>query len=539
MAKKDKKKKDDDGPAVTNVDWMNDDFGPMTFDEEEEKEEEEVKPKKGKGKAKGGDDAAGGGKKLQQQQGKGKKGKQKDEQPATSGWGDVHARSADWTNEPATTWDTTNAYSSGMGGGYTAPAAAQTAWEAPAAYAQEDWTQPGASTSQTPYASQAHLQYAAPQTGGWGNWANSASATPAAMPYAPGGNPIWYPPHDDEDEEDDYDAIAAVNMAAQQAANNKKQAKGKNNQQKSKMQRQQEAAQDWTVPQAEPQPSQAYDWSTGNEKKKKGKQKEGNMETLYATGYMPNYAPAAQSYPNYTPAPAPAPPSLYSHAFAVASSETHGIAPAWQALLGRHRLSSQRIHWIFSPTHDQFVRDTMVFIQDPQVKQELAEIGLQHFLMTREPGCFFVNAAYRLPDRPHTPAFDWLRYQEVQETYDRTIQRSLMYYDPADFVIVFVFLVSRTGNSMACWRRRIPIPPQTKAPYRSEIAKIKAEMKTREYRILVDTPEEMEASAGFSPMRAASWAAPTPGRWPTGMPPTPVPPPPQDKPKGGWFKVFR
>ncbi|KZW04035.1 hypothetical protein EXIGLDRAFT_12460 [Exidia glandulosa HHB12029] len=583
-------------------------FGGFGGFNDEEEEEEEVKPKKlNKGKGKGGDNDGGGGNKKQQKQqqqeekGNKKKGKQKQQESSGSGW---DSAGVDAWGAGA---DTTAAYGSAMGGsGWDAPgptSAAAGAWSTPAA-AANDWSQPAASTSQTPWGSMAGMasMQAPPPNSGWGSWGYQGTGTTPAMsasglPSATASGKMhqfWMPTHDEEDEEE-YGAyenpIYATNRNAQQSYNSKKpkQQKQKENQQKAgkKQQKQQQeaafgATDDWSQPAA----PQAWDWSQETEgKKKKGKQKgapatsvDGFIMDAFggagAGAQYTGYSPAAQSYTmnhatygggaGYTGGagagfgaggmgmPSPRMPTAFDGAFAVASSEGQGIQDAWTALYGRHRPSIGRIHWMFSPNHDQSVQEVMHFIQDTQVKAELTEIALQQFIQHREPGCFFVNASYRLPHRPHTPGFDWLRYADVvcaippvvirfwtanaplSQTCDRTIQQSLMYYDPGEFALVFVFLVSETGNSMACWRRRIPIPQQMTARHRSEIAKIKAEMKKRNYKIYVDSPADTHNGATWSQPPSA-WG--TPGVWGQGLPMSPAAP---EKPvKGGWFKVFR
>jgi hypothetical protein len=39
-------------------------------------------------------------------------------------------------------------------------------------------------------------------------------------------------------------------------------------------------------------------------------------------------------------------------------------------------------------------------------------------------------------------------------------------------VVVFVFLVSKSGNSMAVWRRKLPIPEQLRVAHYEDIMRI-------------------------------------------------------------------
>lgn len=85
---------------------------------------------------------------------------------------------------------------------------------------------------------------------------------------------------------------------------------------------------------------------------------------------------------------------------------------------------------------------------------------MQQFLATGQRGALFANADYRVnaPGGPTQPAFDWLTLQQLQPTLDKIFQESVVCYKPARQVIVFVFLLSKSGSSMAVWRRKLPVP---------------------------------------------------------------------------------
>ena len=63
---------------------------------------------------------------------------------------------------------------------------------------------------------------------------------------------------------------------------------------------------------------------------------------------------------------------------------------------------------------------------------------------------------------------------ELRDTVDKILQESVALYDPAKQVIVFIFLLSKSGNSMAIWRRKIPVPDLLQAAYKGHIAETKA-----------------------------------------------------------------
>ena len=85
-----------------------------------------------------------------------------------------------------------------------------------------------------------------------------------------------------------------------------------------------------------------------------------------------------------------------------------------------------------------------------------------------------MNADYAPPESPHEPAFDWVAIDQLKDTLDKVLQESVALYDPAKQVIVFIFLLSKSGNSMAIWRRKISVPEILQTNYKNPIADIKA-----------------------------------------------------------------
>lgn len=70
---------------------------------------------------------------------------------------------------------------------------------------------------------------------------------------------------------------------------------------------------------------------------------------------------------------------------------------------------------------------------------------------------------------------------------DKTIQTSAAFYDPSIQVIVFVFLPSKSGNSVAMWRRKIRVPNNTRLSLQPEINMAMAGLrKEKDYHIHVD-----------------------------------------------------
>lgn len=102
---------------------------------------------------------------------------------------------------------------------------------------------------------------------------------------------------------------------------------------------------------------------------------------------------------------------------------------------------------------------------------------LSKFLETRERGALFTNASFRLPDHPTQPIFDWVTFDVLCNTLDKTLQESVGFYDPAQIVIVFVYLPSHTGNSVAIWRRKLPVPGNVRRMYQPQIDIVKKSLR--------------------------------------------------------------
>lgn len=115
------------------------------------------------------------------------------------------------------------------------------------------------------------------------------------------------------------------------------------------------------------------------------------------------------------------------------------------------------------------------------------DMQLKKFLEARERGGLFVNAAFRMKQHPLEPAFDFLTFDQLQGTMDKTLQESVAFYDPARFVMVLVFLPSQSGNSVAIWRQKINVPDNARQKYRAEInATVDSLRAPKEYIVMVD-----------------------------------------------------
>ncbi|KAG6844115.1 hypothetical protein H0H87_009721 [Tephrocybe sp. NHM501043] len=166
-------------------------------------------------------------------------------------------------------------------------------------------------------------------------------------------------------------------------------------------------------------------------------------------------------------------------------SENQAFGPAMRAIFGRERMARDRIYWSYSPENEPQVISVMSWIQ--QMEDHLAFFGLLKFLEAKERGALFVNVTFRLEEYPNLPAFDWLPYGQIQASTDRILQHSILASDPATQTLVFVYLPSRTGNSVAMWRRKLQVPKDVRQTHLQAITKVKSGLRPdKEYRIHVD-----------------------------------------------------
>ncbi|KAF8559077.1 hypothetical protein OG21DRAFT_1480939 [Imleria badia] len=210
--------------------------------------------------------------------------------------------------------------------------------------------------------------------------------------------------------------------------------------------------------------------------------------------------------------------------FNFVESRGEALKSVERAFYGKQRKATERFHWLFPPEKDERVSSLLNWISSmsfgiasfgvsrlvPLVTPSLSHVSqLQKFLQTRERGALVVNAAYRPVHSPSEPAFDWITWNQIQLTMDRILQESVGYYNPAMHIIVFVLLPSPSGNSVAIWRRKLPIPNNIRLAYQAQLTHAMASLR-KDYPVLVD---ELPA------------------------PPEPIPPPPPKK-KRKWYKLW-
>jgi hypothetical protein len=163
----------------------------------------------------------------------------------------------------------------------------------------------------------------------------------------------------------------------------------------------------------------------------------------------------------------------------------------------------------------------------------LSELALDKFLTTKMRGALMTNADFRPWASPNEPAFDWMSFPEAQKTHDRTLQESMTAYDPLTTSLVFVFLVSESGNSIAMWRRKLSIPPSLQLRHATDVDRIKAQMRQQPHIIKVqaDVPRvQMPTTVIYDTTKPRTRPSSNGSS---------VPPPPPPKKKRWWKRIFR
>ncbi|PFH52649.1 hypothetical protein AMATHDRAFT_139595 [Amanita thiersii Skay4041] len=149
--------------------------------------------------------------------------------------------------------------------------------------------------------------------------------------------------------------------------------------------------------------------------------------------------------------------------------ESKGAAlyPVNNALFGSARLARDRIHWSFPPDKDLRVVKALSWVQI--MSYGLGALGLHKFLQHRERGALIINADHNPSEDPKNYAADWLGFEDLQKTMDKTLQVSVTSYDPSAQVIIFIFLPSKSGNSVAIWRRKLVVPNNARLRFQHEL----------------------------------------------------------------------
>ncbi|KIJ28792.1 hypothetical protein M422DRAFT_54481 [Sphaerobolus stellatus SS14] len=143
-----------------------------------------------------------------------------------------------------------------------------------------------------------------------------------------------------------------------------------------------------------------------------------------------------------------------------------------------------RIYWSFDPKKDSRVHSLLTWIG--AMGHALATLGVHKFLETGERGALMANATYRHPDYQDEPCFDWVTFEDVVDTHDKILQESMAFYSPENQVLVFIFLLSESGNSMAIWRRKLDTPLHVHNQWHIDLEKTARILSKIKYVITVD-----------------------------------------------------
>jgi len=94
-----------------------------------------------------------------------------------------------------------------------------------------------------------------------------------------------------------------------------------------------------------------------------------------------------------------------------------------------------------------------------------------------------------------------LTFDDLQKSYDKTLQSSVISYDPTLQVIVFVFLPSKSGNSVAIWRRKLVVPNNARLRFQTELDVALAGLKEpQSYIVYVDEVPRKKKDLPDTPM---------------------------------------
>lgn len=179
------------------------------------------------------------------------------------------------------------------------------------------------------------------------------------------------------------------------------------------------------------------------------------------------------------------------------------LLEARRALYGSHRRAPKRFFWNLLPSHDERVSQGLARLE--RTPDSVANLGLLRFLETRSRGALMVNLGYIAESDAEFPTADWITFEQAQKTYDYTLQESIAKYDPAVKTLVFAFLLSRTKNSLAIWRRQFPVPESTRVAFAPLLQEVKNELAGRELLVHVEAnprnPHGTRSDIGRQPSR--------------------------------------
>ncbi|KAG9090575.1 hypothetical protein FS749_000447 [Ceratobasidium sp. UAMH 11750] len=141
----------------------------------------------------------------------------------------------------------------------------------------------------------------------------------------------------------------------------------------------------------------------------------------------------------------------------VIESNGSAFVSAQRALVGTHRPAQERIIWGLPLNRDPRVGEAIRKIEG--MKDRLIVFGAEQFVQGRVRGAVMCNVDYHPPGHPDELSFDWITLKDAQKTLEPVLQKAIIQTDPATSILVIVFLLSSSLNSLAIWRKCVPIPP--------------------------------------------------------------------------------
>ncbi|CAE6458888.1 unnamed protein product [Rhizoctonia solani] len=162
----------------------------------------------------------------------------------------------------------------------------------------------------------------------------------------------------------------------------------------------------------------------------------------------------------------------------VIQSGGQALVPAQRAFIGSHRPAHERMLWGLPLDRDPRVRHAIAKIET--IKDAVITFGAERFIETKMKGAVVCNVDYHAPDHPDDLAFDWITYKDAQKTLDPTLQKSVVRTDPANTVLVVIFLLSPSLNSLAIWRKSVPTESRLDRVLAYKIDRVKRETADQE-----------------------------------------------------------
>ncbi|CAE6417976.1 unnamed protein product [Rhizoctonia solani] len=162
----------------------------------------------------------------------------------------------------------------------------------------------------------------------------------------------------------------------------------------------------------------------------------------------------------------------------VVQSGGQALVPAQRAFIGSHRPAHERMLWGLPLDRDPRVRHAIAKIES--IKDSVILFGAEQFVETKMKGAVVCNVDYHAPGHPDDLAFDWITYKDAQKTLDPTLQKSVTRTDPASAVLVVIFLLSPSLNSLAIWRKSVPIDSTLDRVLAYRVERVKREIAGQE-----------------------------------------------------------